>query len=165
MIAAPSLDGYAQSGIDYHYGWSCWLQFAEQKQGNGYAFVDQWVPNCIGNGQVHHVYQQIVNINPTNPDWRVDSKIDSTTILESPWNPFGSWGFTPWSAQLSGETTHDHSDIPGYMAAGYPPPVDYAQMHVQNYADDNWYDTCRRAALSTPPPDPRYSSRVLAWDH
>lgn len=165
MVYNSAVGGYAQSGIDYQYGWSCWLQFAEQKRSSSYTPADQYVPQCIGNGEVHHVYQKIVNINPTNPDWRVDSAIDSTTILESAWNPFGAWGNPPWSAGWSGETSHDHSDIPGYMAAGYPPPVHYNQMQVQNYSDNNFFGICTNQVLLHPVTSLRYSEDLVACDH
>lgn len=164
MASSPDTTQYAQSGIMYQYGDSCWRHFAEQSRPGQPLNPDRRLLGCVANGETHRVWQQVVNLlAPGCCAWRIRSNIDSTIVIQSTFDPLAVWG-TPFNAEFAGETTHNSSDIPGYKIAGYPPPTAFTFISVQSLNDDNWYSSCGRTSMTKVTTSPRYSSSILGCD-
>lgn len=149
--------GWAQSGIFYAYGYGCWHHFAQQERNYFQEAPFTIIGSCVGQGEVHKVWQQTVNVG--NPDWRIRSNIDSTIFIQSTWNQFTQWS-QPFQVAFDGEARHNASDIPGYGSVR----TDYSGMQVQDYFNDNFFNTCGYINLGVVS-SPRYAVSGLNCDH
>lgn len=162
MVYSNDGSGWAQSGMIYEYGDSCWRHFAQQAYGQGGSgsYLNTYVmPNvCVGNDESHHVWEQTVPTGCTKgTNCEIRSNIDTTVLIQSSWDPNAKWT-TPFLVAWSGETYFDQSDVPGYNTSGYPPPVDYENMEWQYASNDSWYTVCDgNIALNAGTVAPRYS--------
>jgi hypothetical protein len=140
MVADFTGAGYAQAGYWLWWGGpSCWHHFAQQRQ-NGNSLLDTREGACVNNGEVHTAKNELIW---NGSYWTMQSSIDGNVFLSSLWNPFapGNWS-RPIQIQIFGESGFQNGDIPGYMATGYPPPVDYNSIMVQSISNNLWYSAC-----------------------
>jgi polygalacturonase len=79
--------------------------------------------------------------------------MDSTIIHQSTFSPF-DWSGT-LNVAFSSEASHAASEVPGSTSN----PEDLDTMEVQNYADDDFYDTCTNVYLEG------YNDNPGVWAH
>lgn len=160
ISSGGSVHGWAQSGNILHYGDSCWHHWAEQEE--NYPAIQPFDVNgaCINVGESHRAWQQAVY---PGGQWAMRSNIDTTIFIQSSFDPFSSWAGT-WNVSYEGETSFDESDVPGYQQAGLPPPTNFGLMEVQDFYNDNYYDTCGNAVLAASPAVHRYATDAPACD-
>jgi hypothetical protein len=164
MVYSRDRNGWAQSGLLYRYGWACWRHWSEQSQ-TGVSGSEYFIPNtCVGNGEVHQVWQQIVPTGCTKgTNCKMRSNIDTTVLMESSWDPFANWA-QPFSVGWAGEAHHNYSDIPGYNQPGYPPKLDYSSLQFQQKSNDSFLSVCGALGLVSVTAS-RYAEDQPACDH
>lgn len=159
MIAASDVKGWAQSGYWFHSGETCWRHFAQQVWGYPANPPYTIEGTCVNPGEQHRVWQQTVVVGAPQY-WAIRSNVDVTIFIQSSWNQFGVWA-NPLIAEFNGETHHYNSDVPGSSAN----PTDFhGPMQVQNYANDQFYDTCGFISLY-PAAAFRYATDQPSCDH
>lgn len=159
MVVSNDLNGYAQSGEMYRYGYTCVKNWAEQKQDVSHTFVDYYLGGCnnVG-GASHKFWQQMVLISGS---YYVRSNMDSTIIHQSSWFPFAGWT-TPLFVQFDAEAYYAQTQIPGIATS----PQDWSSLQVQSFADDSWADMCGHHNLGAVNQNsPFWQELVLSCDH
>ncbi|TWP32065.1 hypothetical protein [Leekyejoonella antrihumi] len=140
MIVSNNLNGYAQSGTMYRFGYgTCVKRWAEQNSGSSWA--DYYISGCSNVGESHKYWQSPYY---TGSAWTMRSNIDTTLIHQSTFDPFAVWT-RPFYVQYSAETYHSESHIPGTSTA----KQDFSSMLIQDFYNNGWYGSCSNVYLGS----------------
>jgi hypothetical protein len=132
---------YVQSGYIYFYGIQpdCWRHFSQQARDLRLEPQETVLGSCVTAGERHNAWQQAIVVNNR---WVYRSNIDFTIFQQSTWSPFDNWS-RPFKVGFDGEVSHGTSYVPGAQWA----KADQTNMQVQDWYNDQYYNTCGRVGL------------------